>query len=340
MRLLRIHDNSDFSLVQYVGASIPKYAILSHTWGPDHEEVSFRDLTEGTGKEKTGYRKLVFCANQAIKDGFRHFWVDTCSIDKSSSSELSEAINSMFRWYQEAAICYAYLSDVGSLHDCDDVNSSGDDVDEYLCLQLEESRWFTRGWTLQELLAPEEVVFYDYDWKRLETKKELAAIISHITSIGSFYLTQKLALHSEYGTPPIGRRFSWLARRHTTRPEDMAYWMLGIFDINMPLLYGEGGQKAFIRLQEEIVKVSTDHTIFCWSWPQSLPNLLWVPCFARDPVAFKDAGKYVPTGPSRKRSRPEYSVTDAGLQIDLPLICNSDFRCFAVLNAAHLRDFF
>ncbi|EKG18464.1 Heterokaryon incompatibility [Macrophomina phaseolina MS6] len=112
MRLLRLEDDSGFSLVEFSGRDFPQYAILSHTWGADHEEVTFRDLTEGTGKSKAGYRKLTFCAKQAVHDNLQFFWVDTCCIDKSSSAELSEAINSMFRWYQDTARCYVYLSDV------------------------------------------------------------------------------------------------------------------------------------------------------------------------------------------------------------------------------------
>ncbi|PQE12682.1 heterokaryon incompatibility protein [Rutstroemia sp. NJR-2017a BBW] len=106
MRLLQLKDNSEFSLVEYFGNEIPRYAILSHTWGPDHDEVTFRDLKENTAKSKAGYRKLTFCGQQATKDSLQYFWVDTCCIDKSSSNELSEAINSMFRWYQDAAKCY------------------------------------------------------------------------------------------------------------------------------------------------------------------------------------------------------------------------------------------
>ena len=120
MRLLQLQQDGDFSLVEHVGNNIPPYAILSHTWGSDNDEVTFRDLVEGTGKGKTGYRKLTFCGKQAAQDGLELFWVDTCCIDKSSSSELTEAINSMFRWYQDASRCYVYLSDVS-------VNASGGD---------------------------------------------------------------------------------------------------------------------------------------------------------------------------------------------------------------------
>ena len=89
-----------------------EYAILSHTWGPDNEEVTFKDLVDGTGGCKDGYKKIRFCAEQTIRDGLRYFWVDTCCIEKSNQVELNKAINSMFRWYGKAACCYVYLSDV------------------------------------------------------------------------------------------------------------------------------------------------------------------------------------------------------------------------------------
>src|ERR1700679_4052223 len=112
MRLLRLKDGGELSLVEFVGKNIPRYAILSHTWGVDYEEVTFKDLMDGAGKNKAGYRKIRFCEKQAADDGLQFFWVDTCCIDKSSSAELSEAINSMLHWYRDAAKCYVYLPDV------------------------------------------------------------------------------------------------------------------------------------------------------------------------------------------------------------------------------------
>ena len=143
MRLLRLEDNGEFSLVEFVGKNIPRYAVLSHTWRADDEEVTFKDLVEGAGQSKSGYSKIRFCGKQAAKDGLRFFWVDTCCIDKSSSAELSEAINSMFRWYHDAARCYVYLSDV-SVND-----SVGDDeFPRRWKPAFKRSRWFTRGCTL------------------------------------------------------------------------------------------------------------------------------------------------------------------------------------------------
>src|SRR5438045_3918289 len=150
MRLLRLEDDGEFSLAECVGRNIPQYGILSHTWRADHEEVTFKDIMKGTGKSKAGYSKIRFCGKQAAEDGLQHFWVDTCCIDKSSSAELTEAINSMFRWYKDASKCYVYLSDV----------SAGDGEQITWESAFQESRWFTRGWTLQELIAPPSVEFF------------------------------------------------------------------------------------------------------------------------------------------------------------------------------------
>lgn len=234
MRLLRRQGDGKFDLVECVGKQVPQYAILSHTWGADHEEVTFKDLTEGTGKSKAGYRKLQFCGQQAARDGLQHFWVDTCCIDKSSSSELTEAINSMFRWYQEAKRCYVYLPDVS--------------VSRKRWNQaFRHSRWFTRGWTLQELIAPRNVEFFTVEGISIGDKKSIAGELSDITGIN---------LQALKGRPvsdfKVDERMSWAAKRETKREEDAAYSLLGIFDIHMPLLYGEGRQKALNRLRKEI----------------------------------------------------------------------------------------
>ena len=149
--------------------------------------------------------------------------VDTCCIDKSSSAELTESINSMYRWYQEAAICYAYLFDV----------QSGD------MSSLSRSAWLTRGWTLQELIAPARVEFYSSTWDNLRTKASLKKEISAVTGIDVEVLE---------GADPdrfsVTKRMSWASKRTTTRVEDRAYSLLGLFGVNMPMLYGEGASIA------------------------------------------------------------------------------------------------
>ncbi|KAH8746821.1 hypothetical protein F5882DRAFT_454954 [Hyaloscypha sp. PMI_1271] len=199
MRFLEYNEGELSLTKDFVGGEILEYAILSHTWGRDTEEVTYRDVIDGTRKNKVGYEKIRFCGEQARRDSLHYFWVDTCCIDKSSSTELAEAINSMFRWYYNTAKCYAYLPD-----------------------------------TLQELIAPTSVEFFSEDRKLLGDKKSLERHICEITRIPSKALRGKT--------------------RQTTREEDMAYSLLGIFDVHMPLIYGEGRANAVGRLQEAIYR--------------------------------------------------------------------------------------
>jgi hypothetical protein len=259
MRLLQLKEDGEFVLVERAGRNVPPYAILSHTWGTDEEEVTFKDLVEGKGKNKAGYRKLRFCGEQAAKDSLRYFWVDTCCIDKSSSSELSEAVNSMFRWYQESARCYVYLSDVST----GSIASNG--------LSFRTSRWFTRGWTLQELLAPKLTFFYSAEGALLGDKDSLAKEIAQITGIT---VTALQGRPLQYFS--IEERMSWAERRETKREEDLAYSLLGIFNIYMSLIYGEGKENALKRLQKEIQDFSMNQ------WKQKPKPSLNVP-YNRDP---------------------------------------------------------
>ncbi|KAH8679631.1 vegetative incompatibility protein HET-E-1 [Tricladium varicosporioides] len=240
MRLLECK-NGAFTLTKDIIDDIPQYAILSHTWGADTEEVSFRDLMDGRGKGKTGYRKIQFCGEQARHDSLQYFWVDTCCIDKSNSTELTEAINSMFCWYRNAAKCYVYLSDVPR-----DVPNI-DNISYQLESAFRKSRWFTRGWTLQELIAPESVEFFSKYWEKLGNKASLGTIIHEITGIPDKAL-QGVPLSNF----TVAERMSWAKQRETTRKEDQAYSLLGIFDVYMPLIYSEGKEHAFKRLREVI----------------------------------------------------------------------------------------
>jgi hypothetical protein len=245
MRLLKIVSDGEFSLTELIGDNIPPYAILSHTWGEHGDEVTFKDVVESTGKHKAGYNKVLFCGQQAAKDGLQYFWVDTCCIDKSSSAELSEAINSMFRWYRDATQCYVYLNDV-SVSDSFENTESPQSTWE---TGFRNSRWFTRGWTLQELIAPVSVIFFSREGERLGDKKSLEAQIHDVTGVdvGVLRGTSPLFLYD------VHERMSWAAKRWTTIQEDKAYSLLGIFNIHLPIIYGEG-ENAFIRLQEEIEK--------------------------------------------------------------------------------------
>ncbi|RYP92644.1 hypothetical protein DL770_001286 [Monosporascus sp. CRB-9-2] len=228
----------------------PSYAILSHTWGSDVEELTFRDVEKGKTKNPgVGSVKLQGCCQQAMKDRVGYIWIDTCCIDRTNLVELSEAINSMFRWYQRASVCYAYLSDV-----------PGDQNPREEGSKFRTSRWFRRGWTLQELLAPRRVVFYNSEWHRLGAKAQLRTVIEEITGIPQRFLTGG----SNVESASVAQRMSWAAPRQTTRKEDLAYCLLGLFGIAMPMIYGEGGDRAFFRLQEQIMRSTRDHSILAW----------------------------------------------------------------------------
>jgi hypothetical protein len=236
MWLLSANADGSLNLTRFIGHSIPSYAILSHTWETIDQEVTFHDLVNHLGNKKNGYKKIRFCGEQAKEDGLQYFWVDSCCIDKSNSVELQEAINSMFRWYQDAAKCYVYLSDVSDL---------------LLEQAFSNSRWFTRGWTLQELLAPRSVEFFSHDGKRLGDKGSLELQIHDITGIAVEALQGHLSQFSD------DERRLWAAKRMTTIEEDQVYCLLGIFNVYLPLIYGEGKAHAFRRLQDEINKRSS-----------------------------------------------------------------------------------
>ena len=249
MRLLYSASDGRLSRTEDIVRSedIPPYAILSHTWG--EQEVIFNDLKDiQNAQSKEGYWKIRFCAQQAERDGLTYFWVDTCCIDKANSTERSKSINSMFRWYQNARKCYAFLSDVEydtSIHD------SG--LSQRWKPAFRKSRWFKRGWTLQELLAPRSVEFFSKEGARLGDKKSLKDTIQEITGIPSDALLGKQV--SEFS---VAERFAWAEERQTTREEDSAYCLFGIFGVHLPLIYGEGKEKALKRLKRAIEEVFED----------------------------------------------------------------------------------
>ncbi|KAL5385399.1 hypothetical protein DPSP01_004856 [Paraphaeosphaeria sporulosa] len=275
---MRLIDVRDGSFKEFIGSQIPEYAILSHTW--EDEEVSYKDVIDNVHKRKKSFAKIEATCAIAASQGIGWAWVDTCCIDKSSSAELTEAINSMYRWYQRSKICYAYLADLPRSEPLEEA--------------LPKCRWFTRGWTLQELIAPDSVIFYDEEWNIRGNKHTLMDQLSAITGIGGRILGNTMPLSAV----AVAERMSWAARRRTTRIEDTAYCLLGIFDVNMPLLYGEE-EKAFGRLQEEIIKTRADRSIFAWSLPQeeeasadgaNTRTLCGV--FAASPAMFENGGTY------------------------------------------------
>ncbi|KAK0750496.1 heterokaryon incompatibility protein-domain-containing protein [Schizothecium vesticola] len=338
---------------------LPLYAILSHTWGVD--EVLYEDARHG-GEElrrckKAALSKVLMAAQIAQREKLDYIWIDTCCIDKSSSAELSDAINSMFKWYECAFVCYSYLSDY--------VDSEGQNREK-----LEKSRWFSRGWTLQELIAPIEVEFYDATWTVFGSRHGLSEEISRITGIDKPLLQRKHSFRPAFcrhgdnessilrscpdcraaliqraqrkgvsskgviregeiprllGGYGISSRMSWAARRSTTRAEDIAYCLLGIFDVNMPLLYGEGGVRAFQRLQQEIVRHSPDHSLFAWEGPvgsDSDSQRAGFPGLASSPMLFRDGHLFHPV-PEEGRSM---ALSGKGFELDVYLApCTCDF---------------
>ncbi|KAI0903576.1 heterokaryon incompatibility protein-domain-containing protein [Ustulina deusta] len=301
---MRLINTRTRELYEFFGDRIPTYAILSHTWSD--REITFRDWADRAGASGEGHRKILQACKLAERQGYDYIWVDTVCIDKSSSAELTEAINSMFMWYKMAGICYAYLIAVLWAKE------------ERLSYHLSNSRWFTRGWTLQELLAPREVEFYSENWILLGTKASLCSDISSITGIAAKYLAQN-SFAVPIAEASVAERLSWLSCRRTTRTEDMAYCMLGIFDINMPLLYGEG-PRAFMRLQEEIMKVSNDFSLFCWKWKLGHYGSFLSP----SPSCFAGSSHFIP---SQQDVRPTpYFMTNAGLSITLPVLYCCDGR--------------
>lgn len=364
-----IHTES-LKLEHFVRNHIPEYAILSHTW--EDGEVTFRDWQDlEKASKKKGFAKIKSACALAQADEIDYIWVDTNCIDKSSSAKLSKAINSMFAWYGKSKVCYVYLVDVedpddvaGKLGDGEidhfdrrcyfDKRNPIEDIKKAILLDsLRNSRWFTRGWTLQELLAPTSICFLTREWKVISMRppsdryhidpyesklmqKNLLRIISDITSIPLAVL-----VYPGFIMPcSVGEKMSWMAGRETTRKEDIAYCLLGIFGINMPILYGEGS-KAFERLQAEIAKQSTDHSLFAWQWPQysagmqgSQPNL-----FAESTELFANFNTklfsnfnsevmliftFNPRRKSLNIDEKEYQIsmrlTDFGLSINLELI--------------------
>jgi hypothetical protein len=290
-------NTSTLSLHEFVGDNIPSYAILSHRW--EGEEVTFQDLQSGRGPEMAGYSKIRGCCAQAALHGFDYAWIDSCCIDKTSSSELSEAINSMFNWYRKAQVCYAYLRDVPA-------GGVGEDHLREGSL-FRRSEWFTRGWTLQELLAPRSVVFFDRDWVDIGTRYSLRSLVSAITGVKDM---------DNFERACVAQKMSWASRRQTTRIEDQAYCLMGLFGVNMPPLYGEGS-KAFYRLQLEILKGSDDESLFAWIDQGDYEDDLGVGIFAPSPAAFSDSGNVMREWFDPEK--PEFTMTNKGLRMELLL---------------------
>ncbi|OHE96939.1 hypothetical protein CORC01_07724 [Colletotrichum orchidophilum] len=315
---IRLIDTETLQLKLFAASLAPSYAILSHTW-VGNEEISLQELTQlyespdHKASRKPGYQKIIATCREAKAHGIQYAWIDTCCIDKTSSAELGEAINSMFRWYRDAQVCYAFLSDWPA------VGEGGESTDD----ALRNCRWFTRGWCLQELIAPKILRFYDEKWNFRGHRSDFRDAISSITRIDVDVLGDCTLLDSK----PVARRMSWASRRTTTRIEDVAYCLIGIFDVNMPMLYGEG-DRAFLRLQEEIIRRSNDISIFCHAplrpdptiletgaedLPRDLADLVFCDMLAKSPEAFSDSNSISRIRGTLLDGR-EFSMTNRGIR--------------------------
>ncbi|TLD18572.1 hypothetical protein PspLS_10157 [Pyricularia sp. CBS 133598] len=310
---MRLINARTLNTKEFFGRDIPEYAILSHTWGDDEPTLQQWKTKRGRAATGDGVRKIYDACKQAVKYGYEWLWADTVCIDKTNQMELSEAINSMYDWYRKSEECYALLQDVPDV-------------------LVKNSKWFTRGWTLQELIAPKRVIFFNKEWLCLGTRTTLEEEICEATGMDGHHLILATSHTKEEwlslgNQPTVATKMSWVASRKTTKPEDRAYCMLGIFGINMPLLYGEGGQRAFLRLQEEIIRTSNDQTIFCWRREREgkLVPEGWTSLLAPTPELYADLPHYVRHNTSiqvqGEWSRPRtYSMTNAGLRISLPIV--------------------
>ncbi|KAL2670246.1 hypothetical protein Neosp_014713 [[Neocosmospora] mangrovei] len=289
-----------------------KFAILSHTWGDG--EVTFQDIQDlAIARGKPGFVKIeATCKIARNARQLKYAWIDTCCIDKTSSAELSEAINSMFAWYSDAEVCLVWLSDLEPMP----CRASLKEQMETLATALRKCGWFTRGWTLQELIAPRRMEFFDREWTFVGAKTDLHSVLSATTGIEGSVLSDCSRLRYV----PVARRMSWAANRKTTRIEDEAYCLLGIFGINMPLIYGEG-QKAFLRLQEEIARESNDLSLFVWQRQcgnavNTMPKLSGI--FAESPVDFSTCAT-IKRQDDQFHNDHEFAITNNGLRIEAAL---------------------
>ena len=315
--------------------------LLLFQWGTD--EVTFQDINRPDWRRMRGAAKIEGACAFGLQQNQVYIWIDTCCIDKSSSAELSESINSMYSWYQRAEHCFVYLEDVSGILEPDFKSGHGTDRDELVKDELRKSRWFRRGWTLQELIAPSNILFFNKTWNYLGERLTLRDLLSSITAIpeGVLHGPDGIASYS------IAQKMSWAAGRNTTREEDMAYCLLGLFGVNMPLLYGEG-KRAFIRLQEEILKESEDQSIFAWT--AMSPNAVRLDFYDKDlgpgisrsgvlathPANFGGSAGIVPF-PSEAGRQPS-SMTNRGLRIELPVLRRGG-ELVGLLDCHYEKDF-
>ncbi|KAK5709507.1 hypothetical protein LTR17_019734 [Elasticomyces elasticus] len=295
---MRLLNTTTLEFEEFIDTKQVEYSILSHCWSQDREdpEVTHQAyLSKSYDANGAGYQKILRCCKLSKEQGLEYTWIDTCCVDKTSSAELSETINSMFQWYWDSAECYVFMNDMvaDTLPEVEGIDKEGhweqglQSADVNDVYGFVDDRWFSRCWTLQELLAPRSVLFYNRNARFLGTKSDLAPILAYATGIHTRVI---MGLDSVYDAS-VAQRMSWASARQTTRPEDMAYSLLGLFDVNMPLLYGEGG-KAFTRLQEAIIRQSYDQSIFAWRLYHDQGGYL-SSVLAAEPHAFLGSGNII-----------------------------------------------
>ncbi|KAK5740102.1 hypothetical protein LTR17_004814 [Elasticomyces elasticus] len=304
LRLKRVRDKA------------PPYAILSHTWGED--EISLQEWESGDPAVtlKEGYLKVVDACKQAERDGFDWLWADSVCIDKTNNSELAESIQCMYAWYQNAEVSYALLSDVdgtcavASDGERAELGACSSDFNSQRIQQFRRSRWFQRGWTLQELIAPRRIVFYSKDWTIFDDLPGLLPTVSEITNIPETVLRHEKKL----GDCTFAQRLSWASGRETKRIEDQAYSLLGILDVVMPPHYGEGS-KAFLRLQKVLLSEEGGMTVLAWN----SQDLAQSACLLAPSLAcFRESGDI--EAELSSLTTAEYSFTNVGLSGYFPVI--------------------
>jgi hypothetical protein len=306
MRLIDCRGDS-LRMQEFIGRPPLPFAILSHTW--DSEEVNFEAFNDiATRTVAKGWPKIEQTCREAQRCGFDYVWIDSCCIDKTNNAELSESVNSMFQWYSEADLCLVYLSDF-------DANAAANDR----VAMLPRARWFSRGWTLQEIVAARSANFYDGTWCHFGTRESLRDELASITNIDAEIFSppqdpDAVGIRDLLGAIPVGRRMAWAASRQTTRPEDMAYCLIGLFQVSMPMLYGEGGEQAFTRLQEEIIRDNNDLSIFAWRAKDSSTHR---GILARSPEEFVGLSNL--KFEHDIKFNPDFSMSNKGLRINTSL---------------------
>jgi hypothetical protein len=321
MRLLQTNSYELFEASD-IPVPFPSYAILSHTWISSKDEITYQDMKTRTGDIKNnvykqkGWSKLKDYCDRASKDDWKWAWMDTCCIDKTNPADTQEAINAMFRWYQNAGVCYAHLSDV-EFSKASHIVSLPEDIDadsgtnglvrEALKDEFIRAKWFTRGWTLQELLAPHYLIFVDHAWRHMGTREGWALEIEQASNIEARHLNAFDP--TDFASCSTAMRFSWASGRETTVEEDESYSLLGLFGISLPLIYGEGGRQAFNRLQRQLIHVYHDDSVFAWksSQPASKSEVGILACSVKD---FWDASKV-----TARQYGNAYSMTNRGLEM-------------------------